>query len=56
MKSTQLIILIQGKYKGTHITTQGLEELGKDLCRTILAYKDLSLLPELKDMPQFSLG
>jgi len=37
-----------GPFKGMHITTQGLESLGRDLCRTVLVYTDLYIPPELQ--------
>lgn len=39
-----------GKDKGNHLTTDMLEKLGKDLCRTLLIYKGLYVPPELQDL------
>lgn len=39
-----------GKFSGKHITTQQLESLGKDLCRTILIYSKIYVPDELKGM------
>lgn len=40
----------QGPNKGLHITTDDLESLGRDLCRTILVYSDLFIPPELENL------
>ena len=40
----------QGSNKGLHITTDDLESLGKDLCRTILVYSDIFIPHELENM------
>jgi hypothetical protein len=39
-----------GKLAGKHLTTQMLESLGRDLCRTILIYSKLYVPDELKGM------
>lgn len=33
-----------------HITTDDLESLGRDLCRTILVYADIHVPPELENL------
>ena len=40
--------LDQGPYKGCHINQDGLESLGKDLCRAILIYTDIHVPEEIK--------
>ena len=37
-----------GKEKGNHLTTDMLETLGRDLCRTLLIYTALYVPPELR--------
>ena len=43
-------LCLQGSNKGLHITTDDLESLGKDLCRTILVYADIYIPHELENM------
>lgn len=39
-----------GKDKGNHLTTNMLEGLGRDLCRTLLIYKGLYVPAELQSL------
>jgi hypothetical protein len=43
----------EGKYAGMHFTVEMLMTLGKDLCRTILAYQNIFVPEELKNLPMF---
>jgi hypothetical protein len=36
-----------GKDKGAHLTTEMMETVGRDLCRTILIYTQIYVPPEL---------
>lgn len=36
-----------GPNKGMHLSTDDLESLGRDLCRTVLVYCDIYIPPEL---------
>lgn len=36
--------------KGMHITTAGLQKMGKDLCRTLLIYSDIYYPPEFQQL------
>lgn len=36
-----------------HITTDGLESLGRDLCRSLLIYSDIYIPPELENLEIF---
>jgi cytosolic carboxypeptidase protein 2/3 len=42
-----------GKYAGMHFTVDMLATLGKDLCRTILAYQNIYIPEELRNLPMF---
>jgi len=39
-----------GPFKGMHLSTDNLESLGRDLCRTVLVYTDLYIPPELQSL------
>lgn len=39
-----------GELKGQHLHTNQFEEMGKDLCRTLLLYENLFIPPEIKDL------
>jgi len=41
--------LDRGPMKGKHFTTDMLESMGKDLCRTILVYSNIHVPKELED-------
>jgi hypothetical protein len=43
----------EGKYAGMHFTVDMLMTLGKDLCRTILAYQNIFIPEELRNLPMF---
>lgn len=45
--------LDMGKYAGMHFTAEMLGTLGKDLCRSILAYENLFVCEELESLPMF---
>jgi len=47
------ILLLKGSFKGMHLTTDQLESLGRDLCRTLLIYTDLHIPPELQNLDIF---
>lgn len=40
----------RGPFKGRHITTDELESLGRDLCRTLLIYGDIFVHPDLTEL------
>ena len=37
-----------------HLTTDALESLGRDLCRTVLVYQDMYVPPELENLTIFA--
>jgi len=41
----------QGIHKGHHLTTEDLETVGRDLCRTVLVYREIYIPPELQSLP-----
>jgi len=46
--------LDMGKHAGKHLTSEMLESLGYDLCRSILIYCNISCPPDLIDLPCFA--
>jgi hypothetical protein len=42
-----------GKAKGTHFTVEMLMTLGRDVCRTMLAYQNIYIPEELRSLPMF---
>jgi cytosolic carboxypeptidase protein 2/3 len=45
--------LDMGKAAGTHFTVEMLGTLGRDLCRTLLAYSNIFIPEELRSLPMF---
>ena len=43
----------QGKHAGIHFTAEMLGSLGRDLCRSILAYSNIFVPEELRSLPMF---
>lgn len=39
-----------GEMKGQHLYTNHFEEMGRDLCRTLLVYENIYIPPEIKDL------
>ena len=39
-----------GDLKGQHMATENFEEMGKDLCRTLLIYENIYIPPELESL------
>jgi hypothetical protein len=42
--------LDMGERKGQHMTTFDFEQMGKDLCRTLLIYENIHIPPELEHL------
>jgi len=45
--------LDKGPFAGQHLTTDMLEGMGRDLCRTILVQQNLFVPTELQKLPEF---